>query len=336
MTDGIEPERGRHCAVHLDHYIIIFGGILSNSRRTVSTHVIWSYNLYMEKWRNYAILETGEAPDELTNAVADTINGTIYAFCGQVLNKEYLTVSNELWTLNRSKSGHFTWSYIKPQYKDQSPSPRSGHTGWAYGRKLWIFGGAGPSPEGYLNVNGDIAHANVLALVGNNQLLCYDPNTQKWTNPQCFGDAPSPRTCHASTTIKNKVWLFGGYDCRSRQLVDDLFELTMPSLTWTQIQTAQSCPQGRHSCTLTALTKDQLALHGGICDSEEALDDVWIMDLQSHSWRLYTSGQGYSRHSHTGSSGLSSSVIIVGGGYVMDHNVFHVALEPKLLQQLYS
>ena len=171
----------------------------------------------------------------------------------------------------------------------------------------------------------------------NNQLLCYDPNTQKWTTPQCFGDVPSPRLGHASTISKNKVWLFGGIG--STQNFNDLFELTMHSLAWTGIQTLQSGPQVCKFGTLTALTEDQLVLYGGR-DRREHMEDTWIMDLQSYSWQLYTSGKDHSRWYHTGSPGLNSSVIIIGGQKdphdrsEVYNNVFHVALEPSLLQQL--
>ena len=64
-----------------------------------------------------------------------------------------------------------------------------GHTGWEYAGKLCVFGGRGPSPEGYLNDYGDIAGDFLMKL--NNQLLCYNPNSKRWTNPQCFGATPT-------------------------------------------------------------------------------------------------------------------------------------------------
>ena len=112
----------------------------------------------------------------------------------------------------------------------------------------------------------------------------------------------------------------------------------MDSLTWTQIQIVQPRPHGRYLCTLTAVTEDQLILHGGSTPSNY----TWIMDLPSHSWRLYTSGKDHCRWLHTGSLGLNSGVIILGGSKDVcsscdtseSNNIFHVMLEPKLLQQL--
>ena len=326
MTNGTKPPRSKHCAVCVDNCAIIFGGA-SWSDQPVSTRVIWSYNLYTEEWREYAIQETRDVPVSFIHALAVAIDGTTYTFGGLNTKGKYL---NDLWALERTKRGRFTWSYIKSQCKEQSPSPRAWHSGWEYEGKLWIFGGLGPSPEGYLNCNGDIA--GYLASGRNNQLLCYDPNTQKWSNPHCFGDVPSPRSGHASAIIKNNAWLCRG--CDNRQYFDDMFQLTMHSLAWTRIQTVKPQPQACNLCTLTALTEYQLVLHGGH-GREVEIDNTWIMDLQSHSWRLYRSGKDHSHCCHTGSSGLNSSAIIFGGcGSSNMHDVFYVALEPKLLQQM--
>ena len=305
----IESRRKRHSAVHLDSHVIVFGGVCLGLQLS-STRVICSYNLYTEKWLKFVIPDTMDAPEPFLNAVAVSIDGTIYTFGG--LDTTSMDYRNALWTLERTKKGGFKWSYINPQWKEQSPSPRAWHSGWECEGKLWMFGGLGPPPKGYLNYNWDIVtFASYLVLSRNNQLLCYDPNTQKWTNPQCFGDVPSPRSGHASAIIRNKVWLFGG--CDDREYDDDiLFILTMHSLTWTQIH-IQFHPPACHTCTIIAVTEDQLVLHGGRNGEGQYLGDTWILDLKSHSWKLYTSGKDHSRFCHTGCSGPNRSVIILGG-----------------------
>ena len=244
--------------------------------------------------------------------------------------------TNLLWTLARATPGCFTWSFIEPQCQGKSPSPRSSHAGWEYAGNLWIFGGAGPSPEGYLNDHG--ANAGRSVFIMNNQLLCYNLNTKTWINPQCFGAIPSPRAGHACATIKDKVWLFGGRD-DNLAVLDDIFGLTMLSLTWTQIQTSTPWLQTPDLCTLTAITDSHLVLHGGEDDMNQ-LSVTWIMDLTSHSWRQYTSGKDHARWGHTSSPGLGSNVISfcglkdAGDTYEVYNNAFHVMLEPKCLQQL--
>ena len=333
MTNEIIRPRSRHSAVCLDNSIIIFGGLRENFE-PLATRVIWMYNLYTEEWNKHVIPCTNVAPKPFHGAVGVVINGAIYTFGG--IYTEDSNIRNELWTLSKAKRECFTWNFNDTPSKEESPSSRCGHAGWEYAGKLWTFGGWGPSPQGYLNKHGSFSRSFVER---NNQLLCYDPTTQKWSNLQCFGTVPSPRANHTCATIKEKVWLFGGRI--HEQKMEDFFELTMLSLTWTQFHfySGQLRPQARNQCTLTVLTDNQLVLHGEF-RKEQNLSDTWIMDLTSHSWRQYTSGRDHARRGHTGSSGLSSNVIIFGGlnetanTYEVYNDVFHVTLEPKCLQQL--
>ena len=176
----------------------------------------------------------------------------------------------------------------------------------------------------------------------NNQLLCFNPSIESWSNPQCFGSVPTPGCGHASAIIRDTVWLFGGFKYNVGYL-EDIFELRMNSLTWNQIQAAQPYPQARSSCTLS-VADDKLVLHGGYTKDQtnvlRALSDTWIIDLTSHSWRQYTSWKDRARVCHTGSTVLNNSVIIIGGFKACDErpevndNIFCVMLEPKSLQQV--
>ena len=174
-----------------------------------------------------------------------------------------------------------------------------------------------------MNNYGDIENGFVYR---NNQLLSYDPDIRKWTNPKCFGEVPSPRSAHCCTIIREKVWLFGGYN-DNLGCLDDFFQLNMQSLTWMQIQTGNPHPALRCGHTLTATTDNQLVLHG--------VFSTWIMDLTSHSWRQYTSGKHHVWCNHTATLGLNSNVIVIGGyrRHGVGNEVFHVMLEPMSLQK---
>ena len=333
MSTEFTPEmRFDHCAVSFDNSIIIIGGWCRNE--IISTRVIWSYNLYTEKWRKTEIPNTSCAPEPFEGAVAAAIDNTIYTFGGLSIT---ITghPSNELWKLSKTKEGCFTWSFNKPQCKEKSPSPRMWHTGWEYTGKLWIFGGYGASQEGYLNKHG---HNEGSFL--NNQLLCFDPNIKTWKNPQCFGSIPKPRAFHASAIINDKMWLYGGCNHNVTYYLGEMFELRMSSLTWSQIRTAQFHPKPDVRCTLTAAADDKLVLHGG-CTKDRLWAPTWIMDLTSYSWREFTSREDHEQEWHTGSTGLNSSVIIICGRksplddtHHMYSTIFDVMLKPKSLQQV--
>ena len=72
-----------HCVVSLDNFVIIIGGRdLVEPCESLSTHVIWIYNLYTEEWRQHVIPDNGDAPEPFTDAVAAAIDKTIYIFGG--------------------------------------------------------------------------------------------------------------------------------------------------------------------------------------------------------------------------------------------------------------
>ena len=340
MAEELKFQRTGHCAVTLGNCVVVIGGCWITNKPS-STNVIWMYNLYTNEWRKHSIVDKGCAPEPFHGAAAVTIDGIIFIFGGVSGKDSTEPETNALWTLCRTPGGSFTWSFINPHCKEESPSPRVGHTGWEYTRNMWIFGGAGPSPEGYLNGHGDTD--GVLSGIMNNQLLCYNPNTQKWTNPQCSGSIPTPRIGHASAIINDKLWLFGGYNLEGDDR-EHVFELRMNSLTWSQIKTAQPGPKAnRFLCTLTALTDNKLVLHGGTVYHHKMTpsSNTWILDLTSHSWRQYKSITDHARNCHTGSLGPNSNIIIIGGFMESEkhvdevyESVFHVMLGPKSLQLL--
>ena len=63
--------------------------------------------------------------------------------------------TNALWKLTSTAKESFKWRKIEFESNVKSPVPREGSSGWEYSGKLWVFGGQGSSPDGYLNDHGD-------------------------------------------------------------------------------------------------------------------------------------------------------------------------------------
>ena len=313
---SVQPTPGMrlcHCAVSMDNFVLIIGGarpgvIEPEVWEYVNANLIWSYNLYTGEWKSHRIPYKSLESPPFSGAVAAAIDKAIYIFGG---NDSKGNLSNAVWRLSRTKKGCFIWSAHKPQYKPKSPSPRHEHTGWAYAGRLWVFAGSGPSPISYLNDNGDIHDAF------NNQLLCFDPKDRKWTNPKCLGSIPTPRADLASAIINDKVWILGGFNSSWDYMpLGDMYELSMSSLTWSEIQTSQTHLLRRSKCTLTVAADDKLVLHGGQTGIH-TFNDTWVMDLTSHSWKqIFPSQKALPRRWHTGSTGLNNSVIIIGGSEI--------------------
>ena len=223
------------------------------------------------------------------------------------------------------------WKPIHEKY-GKVPSLRLGHTAWAYKENLWIFGGCGEISDQFLHDHGEFEGPYT------NQLLQFSTVSEAWTNPQYYGTVPKPRCEHSTTVVGDNAYLFGGKS-RLSFAFDALYQLNMCSFSWTQIQSSHTRPLGRYSSSLNAITFSHLVLHAGYSTdmADELLSDTWIFDLQSQSWRQYTSSKDNPRRSHTGLQGINSDIIIFGGEGSNDQprtDTFHIMLEPKSLQQL--
>ena len=338
MSDANLPQQIRyHVVVRLEHYILVFSGKYGNyaNSTAVPRNMIWMFNLYTEHWSKQMIPESELCPPNTAFACAVSIKEYVLLFGGYTLEqKDY---SNELWKLSKSSEGLFTWCKVITA-STKEPSPRCMHSGWTYSDKLWIFAGYGPRAGNYLNDNGKflLVRNNIHC---NNQLFCFNPFSKKRTNIKCFGSIPSPRKSHVSTIIGNTVWLYGGFGSNDSIPLDELYELNMSTLIWTHVQTGNPKPQVPSACSLNVITQDQLLLHGGVTvtPDKKTLSDTWILDFPSRTWKQYIPGD-YPRHWHTGSTGINSNCIIIGG-LPEDSNdnfqvIFHIMMGPRNLKQM--
>ena len=307
-------------------------------------YTIWVYNLYTEEWRKHGeLLPCSKACEPATLCLNSTwtvaLGADVYLFGGEENGKFFASrnFTNSMLKLDKQPDGHFVWSDVTDR-NGKLPSPRCQHTGWTFGEKIWIFGGHGTSGAGYLDDFGSFENGR--RYICNNQLLCFDPVSQKWANPKCFGDVPSPRFSHATAVTWDKVVLFGGHDA-SRNCLGDLYELNMRSLTWTQIQNGHIKPS---ECYLPVLTTSSegghLVLHDFYCKRRhQGFNDttLWILNLESQSWIKYTKSVNRLNHSRfpMGFTGTHSVVMIAGAsrGHEADHTI-HIMSQHKSLQQL--
>ena len=312
-SNDTHQERCEHVAVCLDHWILVFAG--EWNEEPWSNHVIWMGNLYTEEWRKHVIPETEDAPPECLGASATLVGADIYIFGGQTAGLTAIRPDyNTLWKLSMHKkpNRHLVWCEIKQQSKEKIPSPRFKHSAWEYSSKLWVFGGTGLSPEGYLNNHGDFSRS-----LENNQLMCFDPVSEEWTNPECFGHIPGPRKNHVTAVAGDRAWLYGGRNCSSH---DEFFQLDLDTLTWAHVFAPENSiwPVGHKHCTLTAITENCLVMHGGFTiNFSDFLSHTWIFDVTTMSWREHTvttKGKIFQKVSHACASSTNNGIVTIIGG----------------------
>ena len=173
-------------AVHLADHILVIGGRWDTEPEF--QREIWRYNLCIGEWKRYDIPQNEIAPPTLEGACAVALGSSIFMFGGYdyAMERRY---RNDMWRLNTTLEGHFVWSKITNKHSSKEPSPRSSHSGWEYRDNLYVFGGIGRSIRGYLSEHGNFSGR---PFGYNNQLLCFDPFTETWTNPKCSGSVPEP------------------------------------------------------------------------------------------------------------------------------------------------
>ena len=225
-----------HTAVCVKNCIIVFGGEGENGQ-LLSLNNIWMFNIYTEHWRKYVIPKHKIVPPGNLGVCAVTIQESVYVFggCEYIDNTtaKFSDFTNDVWKLTIISKQCFEWSKTKAQRKDKTPSPRFFHTGWECAGLLWTFGGESEPPTDYLNDYGDFSRTDGGV---NNQLLCFNPLSEEWRNPQSSGAIPAPRSGSSTTMIGDIAWMYGGFSNQSNHFFNDLHQLSMVSLTWTKLQ----------------------------------------------------------------------------------------------------
>ena len=113
------------------------------------------------------------------------------------------------------------------------------------------------------NINGNINGNNNNNNNNNNNLDSNNSSGSKsdsgpmavWKKLKCTGAVPTPRWCHGSELLGDKMYVFGGWSyARSMgvgtgsDFLNDLYVLDVSTLVWTQIITTGSGPKPRCQC----------------------------------------------------------------------------------------
>lgn len=307
--------RTGHVAVKYKDCMLIWGGYkeaeLNSSERYLPSEDLWVYNPKTESW--FVKKCHGRLPSGTSGCSAVVLNDNMYIFGGYRDNGN----SNELYVLNLITS---EWSLVASN--DPVPIPSDKLVGWQYQEKLFFFGGFGFEPDTMESIR--VKRARDFRFVPdpqsplkyrrgwNNQFICYDPESKKWSCPEYKGEAPTARAAHAAAVVNNKVYIFGGRHQRSR--INDLHCLDMETMTWSgNIETLGNVPCGRSWHSLTVLNDTTLVLYGGFSQLNEALDDCWHLNLQTFTWTQIDLPFARKRLWHSACMVIPGEIIICGG-----------------------
>lgn len=94
-----------------------------------------------------------------------------------------------------------------------------------------------------------------------NDVWCYNPHTNSWTQLECIGYIPSPREGHAAALVGDVMYIFGG---RTEEGTDlgDLAAFRISSRRWYTFQNMGPSPSPRSGHSMTTVGKQIVVLAG--------------------------------------------------------------------------
>ncbi|KAI2622522.1 hypothetical protein GGR54DRAFT_598865 [Hypoxylon sp. NC1633] len=211
---------------------------------------------------------------------------------------------NELYVLDADS---FHWS--SPHVAGEVPVPLRAMTCTAVGKRLIVFGG-GDGPAYY------------------NDVYVLDTVNFRWHRPRIVGDrVPSARRAHTACLYKNGVYMFGGGD--GVRALNDIWRLDVTDvhkMSWKLVSgpstassnggssssnnkdTGRPKARGYHTANMVG---SKLIIYGG-SDGGECFNDVWVYDVEGHTWKAVHIPVTFRRLSHT-STIVGSYLFVVGG-----------------------
>jgi len=158
-----------------------------------------------------------------------------------------------------------TWS-IMPA-KGQVPHARSGARGITVANSdcLYFFGG-------YQKKSGDYY----------NDLFYYDLNLKQWAEIRTSGERPCERTDHTCVYYSGSMYVFGGYDGKSR--FNDLYRCNIKNkkYNWKKIEGDGTIPLNRFGHT-AVVYEHSMFIFGG-WNGHDTMDDIYQFSFVSKYW----------------------------------------------------
>ncbi|KAG5957611.1 hypothetical protein E4U58_005754 [Claviceps cyperi] len=201
-------------------------------------------------------LPAGTRPSGRYGHTLNILGSKIYIFGGQV---EGLFMNDlSAFDLNQLQSPNYMWEILL--HNDPSPNAppaRTNHTVITYNDRLYLFGGT----------NG---------VEWFNDVWCYDPAVNSWSQLDCIGYIPPSREGHAAAVVDDVMYVFGG---RTEEGTDlgDLAAFRISSRRWYTFQNMGPSPSPRSGHSMTTVGKSVVVLGGEPSSASTSIHDLGIM-----------------------------------------------------------
>ena len=135
-------------------------------------------------------------------------------------------------------------------------------------KALWLYGG-------------DIGPGGIP--IATAELRRLGATTTTWQIAVAGGEPPGARRNFASTSLGDRLAIFGGADAGD-DINNEVHLLHTASLTWKRVAVLGPTPSARTNAALVAMASDQLLLYGGDEVGWGPRNDLWRLDLTIGVW----------------------------------------------------
>ncbi|KAK1974288.1 hypothetical protein LZ30DRAFT_416493 [Colletotrichum cereale] len=155
-------------------------------------------------------------------------------------------------------------------------------------------------PNGLITIMGGYTEALDPGLKGPTGWLDFanltflDPVTRKWYSQATTGNPPTARAGFCSVGVNGtngtyEIFVFGGTNEEKRITYDDVFVLSLPGFTWTQIIYNPANPRRYHSCAIVG-NRQMLSVGGTDGQTAWSTVDPWpqglgLFDMTDWTWK---------------------------------------------------
>ncbi|MCP4583387.1 MAG: hypothetical protein GY839_17400, partial [candidate division Zixibacteria bacterium] len=229
---------------------------------------IWTFDLALNQWTEY------DPPDPLPEGrrrcslAYDTVNNRVLIHGGTPL--DYLGAFEDLWQFDLN-----TDSYTELTPTGDIPAGRGYHSIVESfgGHKIAIFAGGDYGP-------GDIFNDTYF-------LDWEEVGSEVWTFCDTGDPKPPVRSGHSAIhdVVGERMVIFGGMAITYGKELDDMWAMDENTLIWDELIASNDGPEGLrdHAAIYNPLTNSMI-LFGGVYDSGDITNDVWILDLATLVW----------------------------------------------------
>ncbi|MCR4316060.1 MAG: caspase family protein [Planctomycetes bacterium] len=276
-TVGAPTERSVHAAVWTGSKMIVWGGW--NGEQTVADGGV--YDPETDTWTSMSAPYSEPIARKDHSAVW---TGTeMIVFSGKT-GIEDSTMVPDGWAYNPSTD---VWRRITAV---GAPSPRDNHSAVWTGTEMIVFGGGGD--DGFVKYDGGI----------------YNPSSDSWSSLNVL-NVPAGRYRHIAVWMGSQMFVWGGYG-GGYLTTGAVFDRESRMWLWPGLR---STPPARGGTT-AIFTGNETVMFGGY-DGTNYLDDTWVYNNESRSWRQID--VGYTKPpKRTGHSAVwTGNKMLVFGGH---------------------